>query len=179
MTDSQTAPAPGPSGTSGASSELLAREVAHLEQQIARRFASERELLGEQFGSVQRQLELAEERRLEQKADAAAAVAVSIAATREAFRDQRESMEKSAAKAEALTAAQLEQLGEAFRAGLAALTDAVADLKDRVVALESARRGGFEQRNELRSSSSLVIGAAGIALTVVIVVLTVVTIAKK
>jgi uncharacterized protein YicC (UPF0701 family) len=137
--------------------EALLREVSQLEQQVQRRFSSEKELILEKFSSVQTQLALIEDRRVEQKLDTAAAVAAALSAAKEAVNEQKDASDRSSTKTETAFSEQLKQLSQTFVTALNGITVTVDDLKQRLVAMESLKQGGQDRRTDQRSSTALVI----------------------
>lgn len=155
--------------------DALHREIAQLESSISRRFASEREFVQEKFNSVDKQLALIEDRRVEQKQDTSAAVAAALSAAKEAVNEQKDASDKSITKTETATDAQIAQLNQTIQTAIAGLVSNVNDLKERVVVLEASKLGGMAERSESRSSSTALVGMAGLILTVIIIGIAIIT----
>lgn len=129
--------------------EALTREIAHV-----------KELFGEKFLSVAKQLENAEEQRREQKADTAKAIDAALQAQGEA-----------ANKSEAAIEKRLEGLALTFNNGLGNLGEGVKGVENRLTRIEAIKIGGNESRAGLYA-------AIGVAITVVLAVLSVIAFAQ-
>ena len=129
----------------------------------------------QQFAAVDTQLKLVEAQRVEQKSDTKLAVDAALQAQKEAVREQTLATATAIGKSETITSEQLKQLGVNFQTAFAGQSATVADLKDRVTALEAVRLGGREQVAESRAGLGAIyafIGAAVglIGMTVAIIV---------
>jgi hypothetical protein len=156
--------------------EALHRESTYLQESMNARFHENREhmntlftaaneLLDEKLNTIDRQLALVEQQRVEQKADTKAAVDAALTAQKEAVKEQTTASERAIAKSEASTTKQLEQLSETFVTAIAGVTVALDDLKDRVRTVEALRQGQVDQRIDTRASAGTIIAyvAAGIS----------------
>jgi cobalamin biosynthesis Mg chelatase CobN len=123
-------------------------------------------IVAEKFRSVDQQLELVERQRVEQKKDTKDAVDAALTAQKEAVREQTTASERAIAKSEAAMTKQLEQLGETFKTAIGGLTDALADLKDRVTAIEAVKQGGREQRSDSTAMFGYIVGALGVLISI-------------
>jgi hypothetical protein len=99
----------------------------------------------EKLNSVDKQFDLVERQRVEQKADTKAAVDAALIAQKEAVKEQTIASEKSIAKSEASTNKQLEELSKTFVTANDAQSSALADAKDRIGRIENVKVGGTEQ----------------------------------
>lgn len=170
MTSEASTPNPDPTTRTN---EGLLREITQLESQINRRITSERELVTERFNSVNTRFDLMESQRKEQKSDTRAAVDAALAAAKEAVKEQKEASDRSITKTETATDAQLRQLNQTFQTAIAGLSKNNEDLKERVVSLEASKQGGRDERSDQRSgisSSTAIIGAAVMIISILITV---------
>lgn len=125
--------------------ETVHREVLSLDSKISVAMDYRGRLFEEKFDSVKREFDLVERGRVEQKADTKQAVDAALIAQKEAVREQTLASEKSIAKSETATAKQIEQQSVSYDRGIAALTGALSDLKDRVIKIEAIKLGNTEQ----------------------------------
>jgi hypothetical protein len=131
------------------------------------RFECARRLVEEKFASIDAQLELVERQRVEQKADTKAAVDAALTAQKEAVKEQTIAQGTAIAKSDAGTSEQLKAIRSEFSTALAGVLTTLNDIKDRVVAIESVRRGGQEATTESRSAGQYAISAALVVIAVV------------
>jgi hypothetical protein len=143
--------------------EGIQREVTHLRELLEAKLSRIEDLCDRDFSSVHDKLRIAEEQRKEQKVD-----------TKEAILAALEAQEKAAQKSENAISKQLEQMGSTFNAGISNLSDGVNDVKDRVTRMEAVKLGVSEQRVEGRTATAGFYAAIGIAVTVVLAVLSVI-----
>ena len=149
MSDDTTTHKPDPTARTLAT---LHREIENLQEQGEAALHSFQALTAEKFASVQREFDLLERGRVEQKADTKQAVDAALIAQKEAVKEQTLASEKSIAKSEAATAKQIEQQSNSFNQGQAATNAQLADLKDRVIKIESVKQGVVEQKNDSRAA---------------------------
>lgn len=113
-------------------------------------------------------------RTAEQKADTTKALTDALAAQKEAVASQTASSEKSITKSETATTERIKGV-EALLATTAKSTDdKIGDLKDRIVAIESVKLGGLEERGEHRQGGQYslaimggIFGFVGIAIAII------------
>jgi len=138
----------------------LYREVAALRELIEERISSADGLVIEKFLSVDRQLDLVERQRVEQKSDTKAAVDAALTAQKEAVREQTLASEKAIQKSETSTTKQLEQITVTFGTALSGLTTQLDDVKARVVTIEALKAGGqekvFDQRQTVSNAGAVI-----------------------
>jgi hypothetical protein len=142
----------------------LLREIAAVNDRTELLFTGLREIMEEKFDSVDRQLALGEQQRVEQKADTKAAVDAALTAQKEAVKEQTSASGLAIAKSEAATKEQLTALNATFTTAVNAVSASLNDLKDRVVAMEAVRQGG----RETISGFYALAGLLGLALTILI-----------
>jgi type VI protein secretion system component VasK len=145
--------------------QQLYREIEAAREMTETLIDGLREILDEKFSSVDRQLQLVEQQRVEQKSDTKAAVDAALTAQKEAVKEQTTASERAIAKSEASTTKQLEQLSETFATSLRAMGDKVDDLKDRLTVTEALKQGGRETLTGLYAVVGVVIAAVGLAVT--------------
>ncbi len=146
--------------------EQLLREISNATDFVDAQLKRVEDVAGEKFDSVDKQFELVERQRVEQKLDTATAVAAALAAAKEAVTEQTAASEKSITKSETATAEQLRQLTATFTTALGGLTNILDDLKERVGKIESRKEGSSEFGKTL-------VAIAGLALSVVLVIATI------
>src|ERR1017187_9841863 len=108
-------------------------------------------LTEEQFNAVDREFELIERGRVEQKIDTKQAVDAALIAQKEAVKEQTTASEKSIQKSEAATTKQIDSQAIAFTQALTAQTNLMNDLKERVVIIEASGIGRSSERRDQRS----------------------------
>jgi len=131
--------------------EALHREIGALKELMVAELAGVEKITGERFASVNKQLQLVETQRVEQKKDTKDAVDAALTAQKEAVREQTTASERAIAKSEASTKEQLNQLTATFTTAIGGVTDTLNDLKDRVGRVEAVKVGAQEQRVEQRA----------------------------
>jgi hypothetical protein len=128
------------------------------------------------FTAVDRELALNESRRVEQKIDTKVAVDAALSAAEKAVKEQTLASEKAILKSETSAAEQSKQQNATFTAALKGVTDLLADVKDRVVKVESLRLGGRESEADRRqgiSTNTAIVLAVCALITVVVLIGTV------
>jgi len=131
--------------------EALTREVSALKALLELRIESEsgaRES-ADTFvqAGIERELQLIERQRVEQKKDTKDAVDAALAAAKEAVKEQTMASGLSIAKSENATNEQLKQLGTTFTTAISGVDRTINDWKDRVNKVEQvqAAQGGQQQ----------------------------------
>jgi phage-related protein len=94
--------------------------------------------------SIDREFAIVENRRVEQKIDTKVAVDAALSAAEKAVKEQTLASEKAILKSETSAAEQSKQQNATFSAALKGVTDLLADVKDRVVKVESRKEGGAD-----------------------------------
>lgn len=157
--------------------QQLYREIESAREMTETLIDGLREILDEKFSSIDRQLQLVEQQRVEQKQDTKAAVDAALTAQKEAVKEQTTASERAIAKSEASTTKQLEQLSETFATAIRGLTQLVDDLKERTGRIEAIKQGATETRTESRAVTSGItaivvaaIAAGGLILTAVSII---------
>jgi hypothetical protein len=138
--------------------DLRARDVSSMNDKIA---ALEK-LVMARFGSIERELALIEDRRVEQKVDTKVAVDAALSAAEKAVKEQTVASEKSIIKSETSAAEQSKQQNATFTAALKGVTDILADLKERVGKIEAIKVGATGRDDRLLVVLGLVIAALAI-----------------
>jgi hypothetical protein len=129
----------------------LYREVAALREIIEEKIEALSLLFGEKFDSVDRQLTLVENQRVEQKQDTKTAVDAALSAQKEAVREQTTAFQLATAKSEATLKEQLTQITITFTTALSGITTQLDDIKARVTILEATRIGIVENQTVTRN----------------------------
>jgi hypothetical protein len=145
----------------------LEREICNVSERLETRIRAEARLDNEKFAKVDREFELIERQRVEQKRDTKEAVDAALIAQKEAVREQTLASEKAIAKSEAATAKQIDALNASFTQAMAAQSTSLTDLKDRVVAIESGGQGRSYERNEHRLNTGQLTAAISAGLLAV------------
>ena len=125
------------------------------------------EVVAERFRSVDRQFELVETQRVEQKVDTKSAVDAALIAQKEAVREQTTASERAVAKSDAATAKQIEQLTATFRTAIDGVTSLLSDTKDRVGQIEATRRGSLDERGQQQTGLGSTVSVLGLVVAVV------------
>lgn len=125
------------------------------------------QVAAERFRAVDRQFELVERQRVEQKVDTKGAVDAALIAQKEAVREQTTASERAVAKSDAATAKQIEQLTVTFRTALDGLTNLLSDTKDRVGVIEATRSGSDAQHAQQQSGVGSLVSVLGLVVAVV------------
>lgn len=141
----------------------LHREVAALDGLMGQRVDSLGDVISQQFVRVERQFELLERQRVEQKSDTKAAVDAALTAQKEAVREQTLASDRAIAKSEAAITKQLEQLRETFTTALGAVTGSLGDVKDRVNRIENLKAGGTQAYTALYAVAGFIVALLTIA----------------
>jgi hypothetical protein len=139
--------------------DVLLLEVVHL-----------KELAHAKNEAFERELALIESRRVEQKIDTKVAVDAALSAAEKAVKEQTLASEKAILKSETSAAEQSKQQNATFTAALKGVTDLLADVKDRVVKVESRKEGSGELGKTL-----IAVGGLGVALMTILITLALAT----
>lgn len=121
--------------------ETLHREIAGLEGKVKILLEGIEQITDEKFHSVERQFELVERQRAEQKVDTKQAVDAALTAQKEAVKEQTTASERAIAKSETATTKQLDQLAVTFATAINGVTTLLNDLKERVAKVEASKQG--------------------------------------
>lgn len=140
--------------------DLRAADAAAIREQIQ----ALKDVMLVRFTAVDRELALNESRRVEQKIDTKVAVDAALSAAEKAVKEQTLASEKAILKSETSAAEQSKQQNATFTAALKGVTDLLADVKDRVVKVESRKEGSTDL-------SKTVIAVAGVVISVVFLAL--------
>ena len=124
------------------------------------------DLFNEKLAKVDVRFTLLEDRTAEQKSDTKAALNAALSAQKEAAALQATASEKNIAKVETV-----------LTTSTKALDDKIADLKDRVIAIEATKLGNVEQAVGIRGNMATVISVitAVIAVASIVIAIIVVT----
>lgn len=160
------------------STEALQREIKQLRELLESQIRAQKDICDEKFLSVGDKLALGERQRVEQKSDTEKAIQAALTAQKEAVAAQAASFAESVAKSETATARQLEQMQTTFKTEISNIATNQSDLKDRVGKIEFVKIGVHEQRTEGRSSVAGVYAAVGIAITVILAVMSIIAFAQ-
>jgi hypothetical protein len=138
--------------------DLRAVEAAGMSDRVA---ALEK-LVMARFVSIERELALIEDRRVEQKVDTKVAVDAALSAAEKAVKEQTVASEKSIIKSETSAAEQSKQQNATFTAALKGVTDILADLKERVGKIEAIKVGATGRDDRLLVVLGIVIAALAV-----------------
>lgn len=131
-----------PSDPSELTTAQILRETAILRELLETNVNGIGAVAEQKFQAVDRQFELVERMRVEQKKDTKDAVDAALTAQKEAVKEQTQAFALATAKSETAMSEQLKAQSSTFGAGITALTDAHNDTKDRVSRIESTKAGG-------------------------------------
>lgn len=131
-----------------------------------------RELMDERFVSIETQFKERDTRQERESRDNKVAVDAAFAAQKEAAAKQEETFSKSIDKSELATAETISKLQALTTTQDKGLSDKIDDLKERVQRIESLKAGAVESVRDHRESNGTLIAIAGLALSAVVVVVT-------
>jgi predicted nucleic acid-binding Zn-ribbon protein len=144
-----------------------------LHELLTVRMESMTALTDEKFHRIDRQFDLVEAQRVEQKKDTKAAVDAALTAQKEAVREQTTASDTAIAKAERAITKQMEQLGATFavtfegiRRDIDTWRERIGLIEQRIVAIEQMKAGGREATTDRRASAAAIYAFAGFILTV-------------
>jgi cobalamin biosynthesis Mg chelatase CobN len=143
------------------------KQIGYLKE-VLMTFASEREkLVSERFNGVQRQFEERDTRSELWTRDNKLSVDAALTAAKELVNKQNEAFTASIAKSEAATSKQIDQQGLLIQTSNSGLSGKIDDVKDRITALESEKRGGTESGDHGRSNLSIIVAIAAVVVSVI------------
>lgn len=148
--------------------DLVKSEIAHLDA-----------LFTQKLITVQQQFALLDARTAEQKQDTTNALNAALAAQKEAVAAQTASSEKSITKSETATTERIKGVETLLATGGKATDDKIADIKDRVVAIESVKLGGVEAVAAVRSNVTTVQALIAGAVAIILVIIAIATFVQK
>ncbi len=135
----------------------ILRETAILRELLETNVSGANAVVEQKFSAVDRQFELVERMRVEQKKDTKDAVDAALTAQKEAVKEQTTAFGLATAKSETAMSEQLKALNATFSAGINALTNAHNDTKDRVGRIESTRAGGSSMIASMIAGVSIIV----------------------
>lgn len=121
--------------------DTMHREIAGLQAKMEILLQGAEQIAEEKFLSVNKQFELVERQRAEQKVDTKQAVDAALTAQKEAVKEQTTASERAIAKSETATTKQLDQLAVTFATAINGVTTLLNDLKERVTKVEASKQG--------------------------------------
>lgn len=160
MTHSQERP---PSDPSELTTQQILREVSILRELMESTANGANAVVEQKFAAVDRQFELVERMRVEQKKDTKDAVDAALTAQKEAVKEQTTAFGLATAKSEAAMTEQLKQLNATFTAAIKGVTDLLNDTKDRISKVEAMRLGGEGAVNNRRLEAGQVLSILSFA----------------
>jgi len=147
--------------------QALLQAVGSVRELLESRIEAMEDVQNEKHLQAEQQFELVERQRVEQKKDTKDAVDAALTAQKEAVREQTAASERAIAKSEAATSKQLDQLSITFSSSTADVRRELAEMKERLTAIEQQKVGAKEDRTGLYA-------AIGVLVTILLVVLAVV-----
>lgn len=178
VTEDDSKPTPDPTILT---TEQLLREVDRVKELMTALVEGLERVTDERFRSMDRQLSMidqqrieqkaeTQQQRIEQKADTKAAVDAALIAQKEAVREQTSASERAIAKSEASNTKQTDQLQVAFATAITQVTTTYNDLKTRVERIENLAQGGRLQQSQTQDASSQRIAVISLVAAVVVAV---------
>lgn len=165
MTDSSSAHFPPPQDPSALTTQQILREASILRELLEANATGSSAIVEQKFAAVDRQFDLVERMRVEQKKDTKDAVDAALTAQKEAVKEQTTAFGLATAKSEAAMTEQLKQLNATFSAGILGITNAHNDTKDRVSRIESRAAGGEGVITNRRSDNALIVACVGVLIS--------------
>ncbi len=150
-----------PSDPSELTTAQILREASILRELLEANATGANSLVEQKFAAVDRQFELVERMRVEQKKDTKDAVDAALTAQKEAVKEQTTAFGLATAKSEMAMTEQLKGLTTNYNARIDGLTNAHNDTKDRVSRIESMRAGGEGAVTSRRADTAIMIAAIG------------------
>jgi hypothetical protein len=157
--------------------EALTRQIANLKELVETKIDGETEVNKQKFRSIDAQFTAIEAWRQEQKIDTKTAVDAALSAAEKGRRDAAEASDKAIAKSETAAKEQMNQQTQTFGERTKSMEGTISDLKDRVLRIEAMTVGITQNRAETRvqrqDSQSLIFALIGVAISVIIVGVTI------
>ncbi len=150
-----------PSDPSELTTAQILRETAILRELLETNVTGVSAVVEQKFQAVDRQFDLVERMRVEQKKDTKDAVDAALTAQKEAVKEQTTAFGLATAKSEMAMTEQLKQLNATFTAAIKGVTDLLNDTKDRISKVEAMRLGGDGVREDRRADTAIIIAAIG------------------
>lgn len=148
-----------PSDPSELTTAQILREASILRELLEANATGASLLVEQKFSAVDRQFELVERMRVEQKKDTKDAVDAALTAQKEAVKEQTTAFGLATAKSEAAMTEQLKQLNATFTAAIKGVTDLLNDTKDRISKVEAMRLGSDGAHDNRRADAAILISA--------------------
>ena len=152
--------------------DTLYREIENLRNERESALNSFKHLVDEKFASIRENETLVERGRVENKADTKEAVAAALTAQKEAVKEQTLASEKSIAKSEAATAKQIDQLQVNFNQAISAASNTIADVKERVITIETIKTNTNENLTHTKDRMNTNINSMALAAMIVVPLVT-------
>ena len=149
--------------------ETLQREIGSVLEKAMAALDGVESISNERFRSIERQMALVEQQRVEQKKDTKDAVDAALTAQKEAVKEQTTASERAIAKSEMATAKQLDQLTATFTVSISGVTDLLNDTKDRVSKLEAGKAGHQAANAQMIALAAICATLFGGAITAIII----------
>jgi hypothetical protein len=157
----------------------LLREIQLLKEYITELINSRSLIENEKFAAVEQRFDLAEQQRIEQKADTKAAVDAALAAAKEAVKEQTIAGERAIMKSETAVTKQLDQQQQTFKSDTDGLRRSIDEQKDRVTELDRIGResigavdkkvdGLIQQKAGIREDHSGNFAMVGLVVSVIV-----------
>lgn len=159
-----------PSDPSELTTQQILREASILRELLESNATGANAVVEQKFAAVDRQFDLVERMRVEQKKDTKDAVDAALTAQKEAVKEQTTAFGLATAKSEAAMTEQLKQLNATFTAAIKGVTDLLNDTKDRISKVEAMRIGGEGAVNNRRLESGQVLSILSFAAAVVAII---------
>jgi len=129
-----------------------------------------KENIDTRFDGIDHEFALIESHRVEQKIDTKVAVDAALSAAEKAVKEQTLASEKSIIKSETSAAEQSKQQNATFTAALKGVSDILADVKDRVVKVESRKEGSRESEADRHQGISTATAVLAVVLSFLMIV---------
>lgn len=150
-----------PSDPSELTTAQILREASILRELLEANASGANAVVEQKFAAVDRQFDLVERMRVEQKKDTKDAVDAALTAQKEAVKEQTTAFGLATAKSEASMTEQLKQLNATFTAAIKGVTDLLNDTKDRISKMEAMRLGGEGAVDNRRADTAIMIASVG------------------
>jgi DNA anti-recombination protein RmuC len=148
--------------------ETVHREITQVEEKIGLVINALEQNTAEKFRSVERQFELVERQRAEQKVDTKQAVDAALTAQKEAVKEQTTASERAIAKSETATAKQIDQMTITNATAINGVINTLNDIKERVTKVEAEKQGGGEAISIRRAETAQLMSILALAATICI-----------